>query len=90
MTIHRRQPTLKKPWGPALLRTEFSGTTTTTLSFSNLGLDTQTRARMTQGFTRWAHGHSDCMELHDTPLTNASWPTAVAPGNKAGRRKGRR
>lgn len=60
VTIHRRLPTKKKPWGPSLLRLELTGTTTTTLSFANIGLKPDVLRKMTRGMTRWANGRSDC------------------------------
>ena len=52
MAIHRRLKNRKKPWGPALLRVELSGTSSTTLTYRNLGLAQATMSRMTSGFTR--------------------------------------
>ena len=65
MAIHRRIAKSKKPWGPTLLRVQFSGTTSTTVSFQNLGLKPPIRSRMTQGVLHWANGKQTCPPLQD-------------------------
>ncbi len=83
MAVHRRLNSRKKPWGPALLRLELNGnSSTTTISYINSGLNPGTFNRMTSGFTRWANGRKDCTPVHGTkprwvPL-NASTPSGPA------------
>lgn len=85
MAIHKKLKSKKKPWGPALMRAELSGQTTTTLSYKNLGFDTETMARLTRGFNRWANGKTDCPSLHDT---EPQWaPQSVTTQTSAPRRR---
>jgi len=77
MAVHRRLPDLKKPWGPSLLRIELTGTTTTTLSFENVGLEPQISTQMSSAFTSWANGRTDCPELRE-PETKSSSRTSSA------------
>ena len=81
MAVHRRLQSRKKPWGPALLRVKFSGTSTTTLDFQNVGLSRDTLDRMKQGITRWANGQTDCPVLRSA---NPQWaPQAVSTRNSS-------
>ncbi len=65
MAVHKRLKSRKKPWGPALMRAELSGQSSTTLTYKNLGMAPRTMDRMTRGFNRWANGKTDCTNLHD-------------------------
>jgi hypothetical protein len=79
LAVHRRLPSRKKPWGTALLRVQFSGTSTTTLDFQNVGLSQDILGRMTQGITRWANGQTDCPVLR---RAEPQWaPQAVSTRN---------
>lgn len=64
MAIHRRLATRKKPWGSKLMRVELKGKTTTTITYQNLALDPQSTTRMTDAFTQWANGRTNCTALH--------------------------
>lgn len=85
MAIHRRLNNRKKPWGPALFRAELKGKSTTTLTYRNLGLAARTMTRMSDGFTRWANGRTNCGPLHEAepqwaPLATSA-PRRRTPGN---------
>ena len=80
ITVHRRLPTKKKPWGAALLRLELTGTTTTTLSFANIGLKTDELQRMTRGMTRWANGQTDCGAEFEALPAEAAPTEGIATG----------
>lgn len=77
MAIHRRLPSRTKPWGPALVRVQISGTSTTTLEYKNVGLASEIYDGMTTAFTRWANGRQDCPVLHGA---DPRWaPQAASP-----------
>jgi hypothetical protein len=84
MSVHRRLKNRKKPWGPALLRIEMSGATTTTITYQNVALDTRTLSLMTEGFTRWANGRTDCITLQgaDPQWAPTPVPTTQRRANK--------
>ena len=85
IAVHRRLRSVKKPWGPTLLRVEFSGTSTTTLTFQNVGLDSQTLNRMTNGITGWANGSKICSALHGA---EPKWaPQDVSTTSQAAKRR---
>lgn len=75
MAIHSRLPNQKKPWGPARLRVQISGTSTATLEYKNVGLARGTYDGMTAAFTRWANGHQDCPVLQ---VADPGWTTQAA------------
>lgn len=86
VTVHRRLASKKKPWGPSLLRLELSGTTTTSLTFANIGLKPDLRREMTRGMTRWANGRRDCGDSFATPPVADGQSEAIATGATGSRR----
>lgn len=77
MSVHRRLKNLKRPWGPTLLRIELTGVSTTTISYQNIALDQRTLSLMTEGFTRWANGRTDCVALQAAEPQWAPMPAAT-------------
>jgi hypothetical protein len=90
VTVHRRLRSAQKPWGPGLLRLEMSGTTTTTLTFTNIGLDPAAQKPMTTGLTRWANGRTDCDEAETSVLTGLAATDGLATGTTRQSDDGRR
>jgi hypothetical protein len=80
LTVHRRLASQKKPWGPAMLRLELTGKTTTTLSFANLGLAPAEHREMTRGLTRWANGRTDCGEAFTPASADRTVAQDIATG----------
>jgi len=76
MKVHRRLQNIKKPWGSVVLRVTFSGTTTTTLSYENVGLDQTMLSRMTNGMTHWGNQRDTCPALLD--IGEETRPTSPA------------
>ncbi len=83
MTVHRRLASRKRPWGPALLRVEFIGKSSTTLVYKNVGMTLDHYNRMTEGLARWANGRTDCPSL-DKPVKDLPLPVR-RPKRKARR-----
>ena len=71
--MHRRLDPDTKPWGPGLLRLELTGTSTTMLTFENIGSKPAAQKTITTGLTRWANGRTDCGDAEGlTPTTGAA------------------
>ena len=90
VTVHRRLKSAQKPWGPGLLRLELSGSTTTTLTFTNMGLEPAVRKPMTAGLTRWANGRTGCDEADISARTGGTATDGLATGTTRQSGEGRR
>lgn len=80
LTVHRRLDSATKPWGPGLIRLELSGTSTTTLTFENIGLKPAAQKTITEGLTRWANGRTDCGDAEGLAPTSGAATEGLATG----------
>jgi hypothetical protein len=87
MIVHRRLSDLKNPWGTTLMRLELNGRATTTLSYSNVGLDAATYSSMKNGLTNWANGQTHCPDLHGSPPPATVAEDAIPPRPTQKRRR---